>query len=379
MEGEDLFEGLDANFLEEGASEGTLDIPGFDATTGEVYGTETEEKEPGDEPDLQKELNFVQTSEETEESVQNNDEDIDEDAPDSEESNSSPLTSLTSALREDGVLSSLSDDELKEIKSGSDLISVIRKQIEKNEYSDLNEDQKEYLKALRNGVPEDSYREAKNSSKQLADISAFDLEGEDKLDFRRKVLTQDFLVKGFEQSEAEKYAERSIDLGEDVEDSKKALARLQKVEKERIAKLSEEAETRNREAQENYQKRLNTLKTKVLDTKEVIPNLKVNEDTQNKVYDLMTKTAGYDRNNNPISAVVKSMIEDQDYLVKLNYLHHLTDGFKSWDSLTGPVSNSAVNKLDRALAAQDAKIKQGVSGKQKKNASGLLGALDNII
>jgi hypothetical protein len=377
MEGEDLFEGLDANFLEDGASEGTLDIPGFDATTGEVYGTE-KEKEPGEEPDLQKELSFVQ-SEDNEEEVQSNEEDIDEDAPDSEESPSSPLTSLTSALREDGVLSSLSDDELKEIKSGSDLIKVIRKQIENNEYSDLNEDQKEYLKALRNGVPESTYREAQNSSKQLADISPYDLEGEDKLEFRRKVLTQDFLVKGFEQAEAEKYAERSIDLGEDVEDSKKALARLQKVEKDRLAKLSEEAEARNKQAQENYQKRLNELKTKVLSTNEVIPNMKVNEDTQNKVYDLMTKTAGYDRNNNPVSAVVKSMIEDQDYLVKLNYLHHLTDGFKSWDAITGPVSNSAVNKLDRALEAQDAKIKQGVSGKGKNKASGLLGALDNII
>jgi hypothetical protein len=377
MEGEDLFEGLDANFLEEGASEGTLDIPGFDAATGEVYGTE-KEKDPGEEPDLQKELSFVQ-SEDNEEEVQSNEEDIDEDAPDSEESPSSPLTSLTSALREDGVLSSLSDEELKEIKSGSDLIKVIRKQIENNEYSDLSEDQKEYLKALRNGVPEDSYRQAQSSSKQLADISPYDLEGEDKLEFRRKVLTQDFLVKGFEQAEAEKYAERSIDLGEDVEDSKKALARLQKVEKDRLAKLSEEAEARNKEAQDNYQKKLNELKTKVLSTSEVIPNIKVNEETQNKVYDLMTKTAGYDRNNNPVSAVVKSMIEDQDYLVKLNYLHHLTDGFKSWDALTGPVSNSAVNKLDRALAAQDAKIKQGVSGKSGKKSSGLLGALDNII
>ena len=377
MEGEDLFEGLDANFLEEGASEGTLDIPGFDATTGEVYGTE-KEKEPGEEPDLKKELSFVQ-SEDNEEEVQSNEEDIDEDAPDSEESPSSPLTSLTSALREDGVLSSLSDEELKEIKSGSDLIKVIRKQIENNEYSDLNEDQKEYLKALRNGVPEDSYRQAQNSSKQLADISPYDLEGEDKLEFRRKVLTQDFIVKGFEQAEAEKYAERSIDLGEDVEDSKKALARLQKVEKDNLTRLSKEAEARNKQAQENYQKRLNELKTKVLGTNEVIPNIKVNEDTQNKVYDLMTKTAGYDRNNNPVSAVVKSMIEDQDYLVKLNYLHHLTDGFKSWDALTGPVSNSAVNKLDRALAAQDAKIKQGVSGKSGKKSSGLLGALDNII
>ena len=115
-------------------------------------------------------------------------------------------------------------------------------------------------------------------------------------------------------------------------------------------------------------------------TKEILPNVKINESTQGKIFDLMTKTAGYDRNNNPVNAVVKNMMEDQEYLVKLNYLHVLTDGFKDFSSLTGTVGSSAVHKLDKALQAQDARLKSGTSEKQgKKRASGLLNALDGIL
>jgi hypothetical protein len=62
-------------------------------------------------------------------------------------------------------------------------------------------------------------------------------------------------------------------------------------------------------------------------------------------------------------------------------LHELTDGLKDFSSLTGTVGSSAVNKLDKALQAQDAKIKSGNSEKNtaRKKATGLLNALDGIL
>ena len=322
MEGEELFEGMDASFLDSNEDAG-FDT-GFDPITGQVYTDKPAEDVPGDDPGLKKELEFVNSEEAAksnegfeEGSIVDEYENIDGETPDSEESSSSPLTSLTSALREDGVLSSLSDDEMKDIKSGEDLIKVIRKQIESNEYSDLTDDQQEYLKAIRTGVPEESYREAKKTVDQLSKLNPDDLEREDSEQFRKQILVQDFLSKGFDEEEANKYATRSAELG---------------------------------------------------------------EDTQGKIFDLMTKTAGYDRNNNPVNAVVKNMMEDQEYLVKLNYLHVLTDGFKDFKSLTSTVGSSAVHNLDKALQAQDARIKSGSSGKEgKKRVSGLLSALDGII
>lgn len=385
MEGEELFEGMDASFLDSNEDAG-FDT-GFDPITGQVYTDKPAEDVPGDDPGLKKELEFVNSEEAAksnegfeEGSIVDEYENIDGETPDSEESSSSPLTSLTSALREDGVLSSLSDDEMKDIKSGEDLIKVIRKQIESNEYSDLTDDQQEYLKAIRTGVPEASYREAKKTVDQLNKLNPEDLEREDSEEFRKQVLVQDFVSKGFDEEEANKYASRSIELGEDVEDSKKALGRIQATEGKRLKQLSLDAEKQQKDNVDNYNTRVNELKVKVNGTNEILPNVKINEDTQGKIFDLMTKTAGYDRNNNPVNAVVKNMMEDQEYLVKLNYLHVLTDGFKDFKSLTSTVGSSAVHNLDKALQAQDARIKSGSSGKEgKKRVSGLLSALDGII
>lgn len=384
MEGGELFEGMDASFLDSGEDAG-FDA-GFDPITGEVYTDKPAEDVPGEDPGLKKELEFVNSEESAESSegfeegsIVDEYENIDEETPDSEESSSSPLTSLTSALREDGVLSSLTDDELKEIKSGKDLINVIRKQIASNEYSDLTDDQQEYLNAMRTGVPEASYREAKKTVDQLNKLNPDDLERDDSEGFRRQVLVQDFISKGFDEEEANKYASRSIELGEDIEDSKKALGRIKDTEARRLKQLTIDAQAEQKANVDHYNKRVNDLKLKVNNTNEILPNVKINEDTQGKIFDLMTKTAGYDRNNNPVNAVVKNMMEDQEYLVKLNYLHVLTDGFKDFKSLTSTVGSSAVHKLDKALQAQDAKIKSGASQKGGKRVSGLLNALDGII
>ena len=384
MEGGELFEGMDASFLD--SSEDAGFDTGFDPITGEVFDDNPAKDVSGEDPELKKELEFV--NEEKEETSNGNEEpfvedyeNIDEDAPDSEESPTSPLTSLTSALLEDGVLSSLSEDELGNIKSGKDLINIIKKQIESNEYSDLTSNQQEYLKAMRNGVPDADYRTVKKNVDQLNKLEASDLENDNAEDFRRQVLMEDFLTKGFDEEEANKFVTRSVELGEDVVDSQKALVRIKQAQEQKLKNLSLDAESRQKDAEDHYNKRVNELKIKVNSTNEILPNVKINENTQSKIFDLMTKTAGYDKNNNPVNAVVKNMMEDQEYLVKLNYIHVLTDGFKDFNALTGTVGSSAVHKLDKALQAQDAKLKSGASEKsgKAKRASGLLSALDGIL
>jgi hypothetical protein len=387
MEGGELFGGLGADFLAANEESFSSEFAGFDPLTGEVSGGEANNNNEDAEEALKKELGFVKDNEEaqeagedTEEGEQDNDEEIDDELQTPEESPSSPLTSLTSALREEGVLSSLTEEEVAKIKSGGDLIEVIKKQIEQNEYSDLSENQKEYLEAMRAGVPDAAYREAKYTADQFAKIEPEVLEGEDAVDFRRQVLVHDFLSKGFEKEEADKYAARSIDLGEDVEDAKKALARIKVTEASKVSKLTEDAKAAQKANLDKQMQKINELKLKVQATKEVLPNVKLNTATQDKVFELMTKTAGFDRNNNPVNAVVKSMIEDQDYLVKLSYVHLLTDGFKDFKGLTGTIGSSAVNKLEESLKVQDSKIKLGSSKKEGAGASaGLLGAIGNII
>ncbi|NDB58376.1 hypothetical protein EB001_08010, partial [bacterium] len=100
-----------------------------------------------------------------------NNKDIDDKTPSEDKSvPSTPLSSLVSTLVDEGVLPSLDEEELGEIKSASDLIAIINKQVKSNEFADLTEDQKEYLTALRSGVPNEAYRQQKSIESQYNNI-----------------------------------------------------------------------------------------------------------------------------------------------------------------------------------------------------------------
>lgn len=385
MEGEDLFEGIDMDFLAN--SEGPTEVPessgqGLDLETVAEQETPAAETEKNDDAGLGLELEYIANLEEPEAAATSSEEkeEINDDSrtPESDGSPSSPLTSLTSTLHEDGVLSSLSEEELAEIKTGTDLMEAIKKQIADNELSDLTEDQKEYLDALRSGVPDANYRSSKSAVDQYSKIDESSLEGDEASDFRKNLITNDFLSKGFSEAEAKKHAERSFDLGEDIEDAKASLGRLKATEKDRINQMSEQAKAQQKANEEANQKHLDNLKEKVGALKEVIPGVKFNTKTGDKVFDLMTKTAGFDSNNNPMNAVIKEMVENPDYLVKLNYLHLVTDGFNDWTKVSSGAKRNAVNKLDASLQAQEAKIKMGSTATGSSNTSKNSGFFDAL-
>lgn len=281
--------------------------------------------------------------------------------PKSKGTSSSPITSLTSALYEEGVLASLTEEEIAEIKSGEDLLKVIKEQIRNNEFSDLNEDQKEYLKALRNGVPEEDFRTLKQQVSQISSLKVDDLKGEESSELRMAILKQDFLSRGFDEADATKHAKRSVDLGEDEEDAAKALVRIQATEKAKLKQLAEEAEARKKAEEEASKSKVNSIKEKITNTQEIIPGVKFNARTKDKVFELMTKTVDHDKNNNPVNAVVKEMISNPDYLIKLYYLHHVTDGLKDWSKVKSGGKTEAVERLENTLREQDAKITTGAS------------------
>jgi len=316
--------------------------------------------------------------------------DIDDKTPSEDKSvPSTPLSSLVSTLVDEGVLPSLDEEELGEIKSASDLIAIINKQVKSNEFADLTEDQKEYLTALRSGVPNEAYRQQKSIESQYNNIQEYNLESDDSLELRKLLIKQDFIIKGYDEATATKYSERSVNLGEDVDDSKAALKRLQEYQKQATSNLLKEAEESKKAAEKAAEERLNTIKDKIKSTEEILPSMKINTKSKDKVYDLLTKPAGQDSNGNPVNAIVNSMINDQEYLIKLAYLHHITDGMTKWDKIVSTSKSAAINKLDEQLkkeefARQTADTNSGATGSRankgnKSIADDILNAFGSMI
>jgi hypothetical protein len=118
------------------------------------------------------------------------------------------FTSFATVLKDAGVLSSLGDEDLGEIKSTDDLVKAIEKQIKANEYSKLNDDQKKWLEALETGVPEQEVKSSQTSAAQYKRITDDQIEESEHLQF--ELIKRSFLIKGFDANSAEKYASLAV-------------------------------------------------------------------------------------------------------------------------------------------------------------------------
>ncbi len=261
---------------------------------------------------------------------------------------SSLLFSFASTLVEDGALPSL-DLENTKIETTQDLVDVLKNEIQSREFSDLNDLQKEALTAMRNGVPVGEFVQNKQQVQELSSITDSDLESD--VEIRKSLIMKDFISKGYSTARAEKFTQRSLDLGEDIEDAKEALGsqkRLFESEMQSKIQANKDAVVAQEAA---YQKQLDDLKSTVYEeTKEVIPGMKFNKRIADQVYDSMTKVVD-EVEGQKLNKIMKARMEDPvGFEHKLHYLFNVTKGFKDFSKLTKNAKTAAVKSFEETLS-----------------------------
>jgi hypothetical protein len=291
----------------------------------------------------------------------------------------SPVTSLASSLFEEGVLANLTEEEVKGIKTGEDLINAVKKQIKENEFSDLTDEQKEYLDAIRKGVSLEEFAKSKESYDSYNAIADDDVEAEENKDLRFQLIKNSFLLKGFDDDKAEKLTKRAFDTGDDIDDAKTALLELKDYEKGNIENLKKEKELERKQLIEAQAKEYNMIKNYINTSEEIIPGIKINDDAKKNIERLISKPYTKDKNGNQVNEVVGKMIEDKEYFVKLHYIHHITDGFKNFDKLVSKAKSQAVKSLEEKLKLQDSRMSTSRQVVPSKFNDGLFKAIDKFI
>jgi hypothetical protein len=289
--------------------------------------------------------------EETPEAVDGDDEGEEQDNPDTEEeeassSQSALYSSLAMALKEEGLFPSLESE--KDIKSVEDLIEAFQKEIKSNEFADLTETQKEYLQAVRAGVPHEEIKQHLTTSNQLSSITEEELAENE--DLRKQLILQDFLIKGYSQEKANKLTQRSLDLGEDVSDAKEALDSIKEYDKVEFQKqvVEQQKIVETRRLQEEAQ--LQEFKKSVLETKEIIPGVSISPAMAQKVYEQATKIVDKTDSGAPVNALMKARITDPiGFETKLNYLFYLTKGFSDFSKIERSQKRKAIEELDNVI------------------------------
>lgn len=240
---------------------------------------------------------------------------------------SDPINLFASALFESGAI--VADEEkVKSVKTYDDLVEVIKDTIKKNEFADLSDEAKQVLEDIREGVPLQAVREHYDAQTRLAAITEDQFidsrtDSDDKLEFkqsvRKQLILQSYLVAGYDKARAEKMAQRSIDIGEDVEDAKAALGDLKLADGRKMDNERANAQARKVDTQ----RQLKNLENVVMSTEEILPGVPISEKLRKQVFDSMTKPieAG---SNGPVFEIQRERSKDPiAFDLRLHYLYAL--------------------------------------------------------
>ena len=258
-----------------------------------------------------------------------------------------PYASLASALHEAGVLSFTEDEDIEKVVDADTLMTVIADQIKSNEYSDLDDNQKEYLEAMRDGVPHQDYAQAKSNANQYNNITDEAIGDNEAL--QKELVRRSFVIRGFSDDKANQYAE-TLSSPEEAVNARNALVAHE--EKQVQDKLAEaKASTASKLKQEADQ--LSALQSKINETSEIIPGIKVNAQTKGKIFGSMTSPTDASEAGDLLNEVMTQYKEDDDYKVRLHALHVVTKGFTDFSKISKTSKTKAIKDLDSSLRSSN--------------------------
>lgn len=310
----------------------------------EVEPVETLDNLDSDDEDLDEEDTPQETldtdEEEPQESVGNEEDDDEPQEPD-EDGSSQFYSSIAEALSGDGVLTSLTEEDIKDIKDPESFLKAIDKQIE----SRFDEQQKRVLEVLNYKVEPSKISVYENTLKYLHSISEEDIKKEENEELRKNLIYQVAINRGKSKERALKEVERAFDRGDDVEDALEALKEhleyYQESYDNEIAsakKAKEEEDKAVKERAENIQK--------VFDEKKFYEELGVSPEIGKKAFINATNASYRDPDTGEmITAIQKAQKEDEaNFLRGLGVAFTLTNGFKDFSKLFKGAVNKQVNK-----------------------------------
>lgn len=257
-------------------------------------------------------------------------------------------SSIASTLQEEGILSELGEEDLKEISDADSLIKAFEKQIK----AQLDERQKRIDEALNYGVEPSEIKNYENTIQYLETITEEKLkeESDEGNTLRKQLIYNSFINSGIDKEKAAKLTERSFATGADVEDAIEALSTNKKQYNENyqnlIKKAKEEAEAEEREREQLAEK----FKKDILGTENIFDGIPLDKSVRQKVYENLSKPVYKDKEGYSYTAIQKYELENrEDFLKKLGVLFTLTDGFQNVDKLVQVKVKKEIKKSRRDL------------------------------
>ena len=333
---------LDLGFVDQSLFENFDEIKEDDGTKPNEQ-QENQEDNPSDQEDKTKE-------EETKKLEKEGKED-----PSQKQDEGSPniSSSIAEALVDEGALQTLDKERLSQIKTTEDLIEAFKEDLR----NQLDEEQKRISDAMKYGVEPTRIQQYEQWIKTLDSVTDDILEGEDEQseNYRKNLIYQNYIIKGFDQEEATDMVNRSVDSGKDLNDAKKALSSLKSYYNKAYSDEVNSAKKEYEKQVEKQKKQFNDLKDSIIEDKEnFFDQFEINKSVRQKIFDAVAKPSITD-GDMKLTPIQKFIKDDPNKANKIiGTLYVITDGFTKFDGiLKGTVKKQvrkSVENLERVLA-----------------------------
>ena len=262
-------------------------------------------------------------------------------------------SSIAKALKEEGVFPDLDDDDTKSIKTPSDFLNIIEKQIQEK----FDERQKRIDDALNAGVEISEIKKYENTLNFLNSIDDNTISDEsDKGEkLRQQLIFQDYINRGYSKERAQKEVQKSFNAGTDIEDAKDALDSNKDFFKKEYKSLVDSAKLEEEKAVNERKEQAEKLKKSIMNDDKLFGELKIDKGTRAKIYDNISKPVYKDPETGDfLTAIQKYEMENRtEFLKNVGLIFTLTNGFKNLDNLLkGKVKkevNKGIRELERVL------------------------------
>lgn len=328
-----------------------------------------EETDPGettqnDEKSPDEEINENHdNAEETEEEDPNSPEKVgdnkmvenEEDVVDNKSRGSSPtiLSSIASALKEDGIFPDFDDNELSEIKTAEDFANLVEKAID----AKFDEKTRRINDILNSGVAPNVVKQYEQTLSYLNSISeeALSAEGEEGEELRKQMIYNDLINRGYNRERALRELEKSFKSGSDIDDAIDAVEALKSFYETSYKKIQDDAKQKTQRAKELQKKQEADFRKIVLEDDITIGDSKLDKKTKQKIFDAVSRPVYKDPETGQILTAVQKFQKENplEFLKQLGMWYVLTNEGKDVmplvKSQVQKEKNKGIRELERKL------------------------------
>lgn len=250
------------------------------------------------------------------------------------DNNSSPnfYSSVLNALKEDGSLPELSDEDITNVKDDEGFREAFEKVIQDR----LDERTKRIENALNAGADIGEIKQYENILTTLNNIDedALKQEGAKGDDLRRRIIAQDLMNRGYSEDKIKREVKKSFDAGTDIEDAIEALQANVQFYTQKYGDLIEEGKEQAKKYKEDMRRQGEELRKSIVEDKGIFDEIGIDKRMRQKVYDNISKPSYKTKDGNWLTEIQKYQMENQaDFLKYVSLFYTMTDGFKDLSPL----------------------------------------------